>query len=217
MTDTVDALGYKADVKARAGDYVGDKKQALSDRAHGVAEAADSMVSRVTGAVPDPRAAKQSATQGARRAGGIAQSNPLGVAIGGIAAGFLVGLMLPSTRMEDERMGDVADQVKERVVETGQEAIEHGKQVAQETAQVAMQGARDAAQSAVETARDSGQEHAEELKDTAREQAQSLPGVGGQQGGGMSQAGMPADTSGVGVVEESGPVGGPVHLRNDPL
>ena len=32
MTETVDALGYKADVKARAGDYVSDKKDALMGR-----------------------------------------------------------------------------------------------------------------------------------------------------------------------------------------
>jgi len=174
MTDTVEAIGYKADVKGRAGDYVSDKKDALTGKAQGVADAADSLVSRVTGAMPDPRAAKQNVASGGRRAGSIAQSNPLGLAIGGVAAGFLLGLLLPSTSIEDEKIGELADDVKDRVKETGQEALEHGKQVAQETAQVAMQGAKDAAQTAVDTAKDSGQQHAEELKETAQSQADDL-------------------------------------------
>ena len=125
MGETVDALGYKADVKARTKD-------------------------RVVGATPDTSDVKHQA----RRAKSVAEENPLGLAVGAVAVGFLAGMLIPSTRVEDEKLGPVADDVKDRAKETGQEALERGKQVAQDAA---------------ETAKDSGREHAEELKETARQ------------------------------------------------
>ena len=41
-------------------------------------------------------------------------------------AGFLVGMLIPSTRLEDERLGEMADYVKDKARETGQEALEEG-------------------------------------------------------------------------------------------
>ena len=99
----------------------------------------------------------------ARRAKSVAQENPLGLAIGSVAVGFLAGMLIPSTRVEDEKLGPIADDVKEKVKETGQEALEHGKQVAQ-----------DAAQSAQETVKESGQQHAQEVKDSAQQSAQDV-------------------------------------------
>ena len=135
MSDTVGAIGYKADVPSRTKEKVTEKK--------------DAVVSKVTGATPDADEVKD----GARRAKGIAQENPLGLAIGGAAVGFLVGLSLPSTPVEDEKLGPMADDVKAKAQETGREALERGKQAAQ-----------DAAEAAKETAQESGQRHGEELK-----------------------------------------------------
>ena len=95
-----------------------------------------------------------------RRAAGMVRENPLGLAIGAAAVGFLVGLVLPTTRMEDERLGEVADTVKAKAAETGQEALSRGQQVAQEVAQTAAQ-----------TAKETGRQHASELTDTARQKA----------------------------------------------
>jgi hypothetical protein len=135
MSDTVEAIGYKADVPSRTKEKVTAKK--------------DAVVSKVTGATPDTDEVKH----GARRAKGIARENPLGLAIGGAAVGFLVGLSLPSTPVEDEKLGPMADDVKAKAQETGREALERGKRVAQ-----------DAAEAAKETAQESGQRHGEELK-----------------------------------------------------
>jgi gas vesicle protein len=143
MGEKVDALGYKADVPTRTKEYVGEKK--------------DAIVSKVRGATPDTG----QVTQGVRQAGGIAKENPFGLAIGAAAAGFLAGLLLPSTRVEDERLGDVADQVKQQARETGQEVFERGKHVAEE-----------AAQSASETARESGRQQQEELSESLRQRTQ---------------------------------------------
>jgi len=95
-----------------------------------------------------------------RKAAGVAQENPLGLAVGAVAAGFLLGMLVPSSRVEDEKLGPVADRVKEQAKETGQEALERGKQVAQS-----------AAQSAADTVSEEGQKHGEQLADSAKENA----------------------------------------------
>ncbi|HYF25452.1 MAG TPA: DUF3618 domain-containing protein [Baekduia sp.] len=159
MGDTVDALGYKADVKSRTQEAVSDKVSAAKDRIGGVAQTAQDKVGGVAEATPSTGDVKHTA----RRAGGMAQDNPLGLAIGSVAVGFLAGLLIPSTSVEQEHMGPIATDVKDKVMETGQEALEHGKQVVQETAQTAAQ-----------TAQEKGQEHAQELKDSAQQTAQEV-------------------------------------------
>ena len=62
---------------------------------------------------------------------------------------------MPSTRVEDERIGPMADQVKNQAREVGSEAVEHGKDLAS-----------DVAQTAKGTARESGQEHAQQLRES---------------------------------------------------
>ncbi len=133
MGDTVEALGHKTDVPGRA-------KEAIS-----------SSVDTVKDKVPD-----------AGQAAGVARENPLGLAIGAAAVGFVAGLLIPSTRVEDEKIGPMADQMKEKARETGQEALERGKEVARQTA---------------ETAKEAGREHAGELRDSAQDRAAETQGV----------------------------------------
>ena len=132
MGDTVDALGYKADVKSRTKDAVTDK--------------VDSIKERVGGSTPSTGDVKQ----GARKAGGMAKENPLGLAIGATAVGFIAGLLVPTTRIEDEKLGPVASDMREKAMDAGQEAMDRGKQVAQD---------------AMQTAKESGQEHAQEMRE----------------------------------------------------
>ena len=122
--------------------------------------------SRVNDATPDSSDVKQ----GARQAVGVAQENPLGLAIGGVAAGFLAGMLIPSTRIEDEKVGPMSDDVEDRAKETGQEALERGKQVAQDAAQAATESAQDAAQNVRDTVQESGREQAEALSDSGQDQ-----------------------------------------------
>jgi gas vesicle protein len=137
MGDTVDALGYKADVKSRARDKLADTK--------------DRITGKVSDATPDGRQVKQAA--------GVAQENPLGLALGGVAVGFIAGMLVPRSRVEDEKIGPVADQVKDQIKDTGQEAVTRGKEVAQQAA---------------ETAKEAGREHADELKSSAQDRAQTV-------------------------------------------
>jgi gas vesicle protein len=163
MGDAVDALGYKADVPSRAKDSITDKVQGVKTKITG----AGSQVSDATPGVEDVK-------QSGRRAVGVAQENPLGLAIGAAAVGFLAGLLIPSTKIEDEKLGPVADQVKEQAKQTGQEAIEHGKQIAQDTAQTAAQKAQEVAAEVKNTAQETAQQHAEELKSSAQDSAQEV-------------------------------------------
>jgi hypothetical protein len=139
MGDTVDALGYKADVKSRTKDAVSDKVDSIKEKVGGA-----------TGRVSDATPSTGDVKQGARRAGGLAKENPLGLAIGATAVGFIAGLLVPTTRVEEEKLGPMASDVREKAMDAGQEALERGKQVAQDAA---------------DTARHSGQQHAQEMRE----------------------------------------------------
>jgi hypothetical protein len=148
--DEVDALSYKTDVGARASDYVEEKKVAVKSKLTGAKET-------VTAPVPDRRAIKRGVTH----VRDTAESNPFGLAIGGLAVGFLVGTLLPQTRVENERMGEMSDRVIDAAKDTAGEAVERGKQVAEDAVSVA-----------VDTAKESGREQGEELSSTLQERAQ---------------------------------------------
>ena len=180
MSETVEAIGYKADVPSRAKDAVSDKvenvKAKVSDTASRAKEAVTGTTSRASDRVIDATPSSGQVKQQARRTAGLAKENPLGLAIGAAAVGFLAGLAVPSTRVEDEKLGPVADQVKEKVKETGQEALDRGKQVAQEVASTA-----------ADTAKQATQEHGQDLAQGAKQNAQEV----------RSQAGSSSSGSGL--------------------
>jgi gas vesicle protein len=156
--EQVEALSYKTDVGARLDDYVDEKKQAVTSKVTG---AKDALASAFGGTVPDGR----SMSRRMRSLRSTARSNPLGLAVGGAAVGFVAGLLVPSTRIEDEHIGDVADRVKQTASEAGHEALEHGK---------------DVAESAMQTVRQEGAEHgrelASELKDRVQQESEPTYG-----------------------------------------
>ena len=116
-----------------------DKKDSLVGSLSGSKDAvigkADSLVSRIGGVVPDGEQVKD----GAARVG-ISKENPLGLALVGAAVGFVAGTLLPKTEIENEKMGEISDQVTDTMKDTGQEALERGKSVAQDAAQTAIRG-----------------------------------------------------------------------------
>jgi gas vesicle protein len=163
MGNTVDALAYKTDVKTRVKESVADKRDRLVAQVQGTGH-------KVGEATPDGEQLKE----GAHQAVGVVQENPIGLALGGVAAGFLVGMLVPSTKIEDERVGPLADQVKETAAETGKEALDRGREVAGQVAEQAVEGVKEAGGGAIEAAKESVQEQAEELKESAKEGAQEV-------------------------------------------
>ena len=155
MSDTVDALAYKADVPTRTKEWIGEKKDAVVSKVGG----APIKVGELT---PDGEEVKRQVT-GLKR---TAERNPLGLAIAGAAAGFIAGLIAPATRIEDERIGPMSDELKSTAADAGREAVERGKVVAQE-----------AGTTALETMKESGREQSEELAASLQDQAhEAVPG-----------------------------------------
>jgi ElaB/YqjD/DUF883 family membrane-anchored ribosome-binding protein len=150
-------------VPSRAKDAVSEKVENVKSKVSDTATRAKEAVTGATDRVGDATPSRGEVRQQTRRAAGLAKENPLGLAIGAAAIGFLAGLAVPSTRVEDEKLGPVADQVKDKVKETGQEAMDRGRQVAQEVASTA-----------ADTARERTQEHGQELADSARQSAQDV-------------------------------------------
>ena len=163
MTETVEAVGYKADVPSRAKDAVSEKMENVKSKVGDTATRAKEAVAGTTSRVGEATPGRGEVSQQTRRVAGLAKENPLGLAVGAAAIGFLAGLAVPSTRVEDERLGPVADQVKDKVKETGQEALDRGRQVAQEVAS-----------SAADTAKEQTQEHGQDLAHSAAQNAQDL-------------------------------------------
>ena len=179
MSETVEAVGYKADVPSRAKDAVSEKVETVKSKVSDTATRAREAVSGTTSRVGDATPSRGEVRQQTRRVAGLAKENPLGLAIGAAAVGFLAGLVVPSTRVEDERLGPVADQVKDKAKETGQEALDRGRQVAQEVAGTA-----------ADTARQRTQEHGKELADSARQNAQDVASEARQAGSSSTTPGL---------------------------
>jgi ElaB/YqjD/DUF883 family membrane-anchored ribosome-binding protein len=141
MEDTVEAIGYKTDVRARTKDKVTTTKDRMmgkvtdvKDRAIGsIVGTKDSATSTLSEATPSSGELKE----GVRRTAGMAQENPLGLAVGSVAVGFLAGMLVPATSVEREKVGPMADQAREKVMETGQEALERAGKVVEQIPQAA--------------------------------------------------------------------------------
>jgi gas vesicle protein len=174
MNETVDAIGYKADVPSRAREAVSDKVDSVrskvgdtaaraKDAIAGTASHTGDKVGEAGSGVRDATPSRGEVKQAARRAAGMAQRNPLGMAIGAAALGFLAGLAAPSSRVEDRKLGPVADQVKDKAREVGQETLERGRQVAQE-----------AVHSASETVKEQGRQQGQDLAGSVRQHAEEV-------------------------------------------
>jgi hypothetical protein len=179
MGDTVEALGYKADVPSRVKEAVHDKvdtvkgtiggvvdgvkdalsgatgkvgnalggaKHTVTDKVGDVTSSLTSNVSDGVGGIADKIPSGTDVKNAAQRGVGIAAENPLGLALGALAVGFLAGLLTPVTDFEREKVGPIRDDLLDRAQSVGSDVLEHGKQVLQETVQSAVQTAQQSAQ-----------------------------------------------------------------------
>jgi ElaB/YqjD/DUF883 family membrane-anchored ribosome-binding protein len=156
----------------RGGGSSGEDESSLTDRARnlvggvagtarGAAERASTAVSSATegmreamGTAADATRrqfhdASDQAVQSARAASGFfkntLQDNPMAVGVAALAAGVIVGLTVPTTRVEGEYMGEARDRL-----------IDQTKSVAQETAQKIQYVAAEAGNTVKETAHKEG-------------------------------------------------------------
>ena len=158
MGDTVDALGYKADVPARAKESISDKVDTVKSKFAGIG-------SGVSAATPQPQDVKHAPRWAScRRIRSASRSARQ-------PSAFLPACSSPAAESRMSASAPSPTRSKSRLVQTGQEALEHGKQVAQETATVATQKAQE-----------SGQAHAQEMSDSAKQSVAQVEQTAKRQG-----------------------------------
>lgn len=161
-SDTVgQAAGRAQDAAGRAADKVQGAAGQASDRVQRAAGQASDTVQQMAGQASD---AAQSAVgqvqDSAQQLGAGAQrtamrarygleaaiyENPLGMGAAALVAGLAVGLAAPSTDVEDQLMGDVRDRVVQQGQEKLQDTMQHAQRVAQKTGEAATQTAKETA------------------------------------------------------------------------
>src|SRR5579885_2305031 len=110
MGDTVEALAYKTDVGARARDAVNERVDTIKGKVSGAINTARGAIGNAAGAiqsgagsaiggVTESLPSSEEAAQRFADLRSLASRNPLGLAIGSVAVGFLVGLVLPVTQI----------------------------------------------------------------------------------------------------------------------
>lgn len=152
MSDTVDAIAYKADVPSRVHDAVSDKVDAVKSSITGaigdVRDRVSDVRHRVGDAMPDSGDVRAATTNAVN----VVRENPLGMLFGAAAIGFLIGSLVPSTTIENERLGEIGDHVKQTAQATGGQLLEQGKAVVRETLDAAQQSAMQHGQEVAKTA-----------------------------------------------------------------
>lgn len=156
MGDTIEALGYKADVPARVKDNVNERVETVKgvigdavanarDAIGGTVSGAKSKVSHTADSLGDTTGALGSrASDGiasAKRTVGMVAENPIGLALGALAIGFLTGLLIPVSDLEREKLGPLRDSLIDQAKDATSELVEHGKSVLTETTHAAVQSA----------------------------------------------------------------------------
>ncbi len=155
MGDTIEALGYKADLRARVKDAVNERVETVRGT---IAEAAGGIMQTVEGAtgtlgsvLSEATAKVGDATGGvttnltgamsavgeklprlddvrgaASRGTGIAVENPLGLVLGALAVGFLAGMLAPVSDYERRTVGPIRDDLIGRAKGAGADALRRG-------------------------------------------------------------------------------------------
>lgn len=120
MAETTSAVTRQLDdTRERIADTAKGIRDTISDRAHRTVEDVERNVS---GALREPRLMVAKLAE-----------NPIGMAIGAAAIGFLAGTLAPATRLEDRTVGEAADELKHGFETVGHEAIARGKDLASDT------------------------------------------------------------------------------------
>ncbi|HEY8565890.1 MAG TPA: hypothetical protein VIL65_10345 [Beijerinckiaceae bacterium] len=118
-----------------------------------------------------PRYADQASTYSRRTGSSVTRfvaENPVMVGVVGLAAGLLLGALLPRTRREEEVLGEWADEVREQGMRYAQSLTEEGRRYAQSLTEEGMRYAHEAAQRGREIVEGAGGDEAS--------------GLGGQEG-----------------------------------
>ena len=161
MAETADALAYKADVPTRTKDWVGEKKDAMVSTVTGVS-------SKVGDVTPDGT----EVTQGVNRMKRLGRAEPCRPCNRRRGCRIHRWHGRAGTRIEDEQIGPMSDEVKASAAEAGREALDRGKDVVQE-----------AGATAIDTAKERGREEGDEFSESLQSKARELGATGREASG----------------------------------
>ncbi|MDQ2864883.1 MAG: DUF3618 domain-containing protein [Candidatus Eremiobacteraeota bacterium] len=158
MGDTVDAIAYKADVPSRMHDALNDRvdsvKSAVSGTVQSVRQTLGGATNRVGqatnragAALPDTGDVRDATATTVR----AIRENPLGLLFGSAAIGFLLGSLVPVTDVENERLGQFGDQIKQTAHDAGGQLLEQSKAVVRDTVEAAKNSAKEHGQDVART------------------------------------------------------------------
>ena len=145
--DKVDAVAGRT--RADIGDATEKAKAALRDTRQSAEAAYDDVRSQAQGVysqarakVSDLRRNAPNSPEAARETiSNFIETNPAMVAVVGLAAGLIVGALIPGTRREDEMFGRYADDAKDQGLRYARDLVEQGKHYVEETFEQARDGA----------------------------------------------------------------------------
>lgn len=113
------------------------------------------------------------------------EEQPLLLGAIGIALGAVVGALLPSTRIEDQYLGETRDQLRDAIAEQGGELYERGKATATEAYRAAADEARAQGLMPEETG---GKPLAEKAEDVLRKAGEAAREAGQREAGGAAES-----------------------------
>lgn len=182
------STGAIASVKEKAAEAKGK----LAEGMESAKEKGREIRERAAGAGRAARDKASQLKQGAQRKfAETSEAHPLTTGLGFLALGVLAGLAVPTSRKEDEWMGEWSDRVKGRAKSKGQELIERGKHVASAAVSAARQEAAEQGFTP-EAIKEKAQSVAAEAKDAAHGAAQR-EGFTSDTSGQFQPAGAPTE------------------------
>ena len=142
LTDRArDAVSGVADTARGAATSVADNARAVAARATSTVNSAAASVRDAAGTAAETTRqqfnyvsdqAKQGARVATDRFSSTLQDNPMALGIAALAAGALVGLSLPTTRVEGQYMGEARDRLVDQAKSVAHDAAEKVQRVAEE-------------------------------------------------------------------------------------
>lgn len=130
-------------VQHQAAEKVESARESMAETGEHLRQSAGQVVTQAEqSAAHMQRQARRQARRAKRSFWETLDENPLAVGVAAMAAGALVGLALPSTRVEDEWMGETRDHLAEEVTATTQETLDKTRAVAKQTARTAVEEAK---------------------------------------------------------------------------
>lgn len=144
-----------------------DARQSTTGAAHGVADSAQSAVEGVQDTAHDLKVKARQQAQG----------NPLAAGVVALAAGWLVGSVLPASEKEKQAATAVKEQAQPMMEQAAKEAKEAGSQLAEnlkEPAQEAVEEVKTAASDSAQEVKSQTQSSAQEVKSEAQQKAHDV-------------------------------------------